>query len=66
MKTFRNFIKDEFNLEMPKDTIPESWFAENGFRMIVACARCGMTMSSPSALIDDNGQCYCSGCAGED
>lgn len=66
MKTFRNFIKDEFNLEMPKDNIPGSWFAQNGLPMIVACTCCGMTMSSPSAWIDRDGQCYCGGCAGEE
>lgn len=66
MKTFRNFIKDEYGIEMPHDNIPGSWFSENGFPMIVACTCCGMTMSSPSALIDEDGQCYCSGCAGEE
>ena len=65
MKTFRNFIKDEFGIEMPRDTIPGSWFAENGLAMIVACTCCGTTMASPSALIDDDGRCYCSSCAGE-
>lgn len=66
MKAFRNFIKDEFDIEIPRDSIPGSWFSENGLPMIVACTCCGMTMSSPSALIDDDGQCYCSGCAGEE
>jgi hypothetical protein len=31
----------------------------------VACTCCGMTMSSPSALIDDDGQCYCGDCGHE-
>ena len=62
MKTFRNFIKDEFGIEMPKDNIPGSWFVENHLSMIVACTCCGTTMSSPSALIDDDGYCYCSDC----
>ena len=62
MKTFRNFIKDEFGIEMPHDYIPGNWFLENRLPMIVACTCCGMTMTSPSALIDDDGQCYCSFC----
>lgn len=66
MKTFRNFIKDEFNLEMPSDYIPGSWFSKNGLPIMVACTCCGSTMVSPSALIDEDGQCYCSSCAGEE
>lgn len=66
MKTFRNFIEEDLGLEMPHDSIPGSWFTENGLPMIVACTCCGMTMAAPSALIDDDGQCYCSSCAGED
>ena len=31
MKTFRNFVKDEYSLEMPHDSIPGTWFSENGF-----------------------------------
>lgn len=65
MKSFRKFIKDEFDIEMPHGEIPGNWFAEAGLPMIVACTCCGMTMASPSAWIDDDGQCYCSGCAGE-
>ena len=66
MKTFENFIKDRFNIEMPHENIPGNWFSENGLPMIVACTYCGMTMSSPSALVDDDGHCYCSSCAGEE
>ena len=66
MKTFRNYILDEFGIEMPENTIPVSWFSEHGLPMIVACTCCGMTMSSPSAMIDDDGSCYCGGCAGEE
>ena len=64
MRTFRKFIKDEFNIDMPHGNVPGTWFAENGLVMIVACTCCGMTMASPSALIDDDGHCYCSSCAG--
>lgn len=64
MKTFRNYILSEFGIEMPHGEINGSWFAENGFPMIVACTCCGMTMSAPSAWIDRNGQCFCDGCIG--
>ena len=62
MKTFRNYILDEFNIEMPQGEISGAWFSQNGFPMILACTCCGMTMSAPSALIDRDGQVYCSGC----
>lgn len=66
MTTFRNYILANFGLEMPKGNIPGTWFSENGLPMIVACTCCGMTMSSPSAWIDRDGQCYCGSCAGEE
>lgn len=62
MKTFRNYIRDEFDLEMPQGDIPGAWFFDNGLPMIVACFCCGTTMASPSALIDRTGQVFCSGC----
>lgn len=65
MKTFRNYMKD-LGIDVPHDNIPGDWFSKTGIPMIVACTCCGMTMAAPSALIDNNGQCYCSGCAGED
>ena len=65
MYTFEQFIKKEFDITMPKGEINGSWFSNNGLPMIVECCCCGMTMASPSALIDYDGHCYCSGCAGE-
>ena len=64
MTTFRNFILENFNLEMPYPEVPGNWFSENGLPMIVSCTCCGMTMASPSAWLDEDGHCYCSGCAG--
>ena len=64
MKTFRAYMHDEFGVEVPHDNIPGTWFSENGIPMIVFCNCCGMTMASPSALIDEEGYCYCSSCAG--
>lgn len=31
MKTFRNFILDEFDIEMPHGEISGAWFSQNGF-----------------------------------
>lgn len=64
MKTFRAYIHDEFGIEVPHDSIPGTWFSENGIPMVVSCSCCGMTMASPSALIDEDGCCYCSSCGG--
>lgn len=63
MRTFEQYIKDEFDIEMPKGNISGAWFAENGLPMIVACSCCEMTMASPNALVDDEGHCFCAGCA---
>ena len=62
MKTFENFVKDNFNIVVPDGDIPGSWFVENGLPMVVACTCCDMTMVSFSALVDEDGQCFCSEC----
>lgn len=51
---------------MPKGEISGAWFAEQGLPMIVECTYCGMTMALPSALVDDDGNCYCHGCVDEE
>lgn len=66
MKTFKQWLKDKYNEEMPKGTVNAEWFFERGLPMIVECACCEMTMALPSALIDDNGKVYCSDCGGDD
>lgn len=63
MKTFTKYIKDEFDLDFPPGEVNGSWFVENDLPMIVCCCCCGMSMASPSALIDGEGNCYCSSCA---
>ena len=65
MRTAERYIFEEMGVEMPKDNIPGSWFAENALPMIVECACCGMTMALPSAMIVDDGSCFCSSCAEE-
>lgn len=65
MRNFKEYIKEEYDIELPTGTISGSWFAENGLPMIVSCSCCGSTMCSVSALIDDDGCCYCSSCVEE-
>lgn len=66
MKTFAQWLKDSYNMEMPKGTVNASWFVENGLPMIVECSCCTMTMPLPSAFIDDDNCIYCSDCKGDD
>ena len=35
MRTAERYIFEEMGVEMPKDNIPGSWFAENALPMIV-------------------------------
>lgn len=65
MKTFKTYIKENFDLDLPKGEINGSWFGENGLPMIVSCTCCGSTMCSVSALIDDEGYTFCSSCVGD-
>ena len=64
MKTFENYIRDRYNVEMPKGNIPGEWFMKSSFPMVVKCACCEMTMASPCAWVDDEGYTYCADCAG--
>lgn len=63
MRSFADYIKEELDLEMPKGNVPGSWFADNRIPMVVRCCCCDMTMTSPSAWIDDEGYTYCGDCA---
>jgi hypothetical protein len=65
MKTFDKWLKDNRGVSMPEGNVNASWFAENGFPMIVECTCCGMTMALPNAMIDDDGNIYCCDCADE-
>lgn len=64
LRTAEQYIKEEFDIEMPKGTINGSWFTENNLPMIVSCTCCGSTMALPSAMIDEDGHIYCSSCVG--
>ena len=63
MKTFEEYIKEKFDIELPEGEVNFGWFNDNGLPMIVSCCCCGMTMASPNAMIDEDGNCYCSSCA---
>ena len=66
MKTFTEWLKDNYNEEMPKGDINAKWFIERDLPMIVHCSCCDMTMVLPNAYIDDDGYTYCSSCKGDD
>ena len=68
MKNFREWLKENCpEVEIPEGPIISgSWFAKNNIPMVVACTCCETTMVVTSALIDEDGQIYCSSCAGED
>jgi len=63
MISFREYVESKMNIEMPKGSIPGSWFSEHNLPMIVQCSCCTMTMAAPSAWIDEEGYTYCSCCA---
>lgn len=64
MKTFKRYCEENLHIPFPEnDTIDCEWFVEHRFPMIVACACCEMTMTLPSAMIDERGRCFCSNCA---
>jgi hypothetical protein len=65
LRTAEKYILEELGVEMPKGQINGEWFSENDLPMVVSCTCCGSTMILPSALIDEEGHCYCSSCAGE-
>ena len=63
MRTAKRFIKEEFDIEMPQGDISGQWFAENRLPMIVRCCCCDTSMALPSAMLDDEGNVFCSSCA---
>jgi hypothetical protein len=63
MKTFEQWLKDNYNEELPAGQVSGGWFAERGLPMVVKCSDCETTMSLPSAYIADDGSVYCAQCA---
>lgn len=64
MKSFYDYVRNDCKIEIPEGNLSGAWFCENHLVMVVACCCCGMTMTSPSAWIDEEGYTYCSDCAG--
>lgn len=67
MKTAERYIRENLGINYPKTAIINaSWFEENGLPMIVRCSCCDTSMALPSALISEDGDVYCTNCAGTD
>lgn len=64
IRTAKQWIKEELNIEMPSDTINVEWFANNNLPMIVRCTCCEMSMALPSAMVNDEGEIFCPSCVG--
>ena len=66
LRTLKQYLQEEMDLEMPEGLVSGSWFAEHGLPMIVGCYDCTATMALPYAMIDEDGHCFCRSCAGVD
>ena len=64
LRTAKQWIKEELNIEMPEGDINGEWFTENNLPMIVHCTCCEMTMALPSAMINNEGEIFCQNCMG--
>lgn len=47
-------------------SIPFPVFAQLGLPPIVACTGCGTTMVLPACMVDDDNQCWCRNCSGQE
>lgn len=62
-------FKDWFNESQSEEKFPETgivngtWFGARGIPMIVCCTCCGMTMATPSAFVNEEGETFCEDCA---
>ena len=63
LRTAKTWVWEEMGIEMPQGTINGEWFAEHSLPMIVECSCCGTTMALPNAMIDEEGEIYCTSCA---
>ncbi len=67
MQTFKDWFEQTYNEQYPKgDVINAEWFFERNLPMIVECSCCTTTMALPNALIDEEGNIYCSSCGGNE
>ena len=56
------YLAQELDIKMPEGEVSGTWFVENNLPMVVRCSDCGSTMALPSALIDEDGDIFCSSC----
>lgn len=63
MMSFFDYVSSNMKVEIPQGNISGEWFSRNGLPMVVRCSCCDMTMASPSAWIDEDGDVYCGLCA---
>ena len=64
MKTFKEWFEANYPEEKyPEGSINGNWFYSHDLPMVIQCTNCGMTMALPSALVNKEGNCYCSECA---
>lgn len=66
MKTFKEWFEEHHTKEYPKGNINGEWFANHGLPMIVECSCCTSTLVLPNALIDEEGNIYCTSCGGNE
>ena len=64
IRTAKQWIREELNIEMPSGDIDGEWFVKNNLPMIVKCSCCEMSMVLPSAMINDEGEIFCPSCVG--
>lgn len=62
MQTFNEWLKENFDEELPSGNISMDWFNNRRLPMVVSCANCEETMCLPNTYIDEVGRCFCKNC----
>lgn len=65
LRTMERFLKEERGIETP-ETVTGAWLKERKLPLFVECACCETSMLIFSAMVNDEGFCFCPSCAGED
>lgn len=66
MQTFKDWFEENYKEEYPKGNIDGNWFDKRHLPVKVHCTCCYMTMALPNALIDEEGNIYCTSCGGNE
>lgn len=66
MRTMKDYLLETRKLEIPKEEVSGDWFAKHNLPMVISCKCCEMSMILFSASVDEDGYCYCEGCAREE